>query len=170
MRGTNPTYMTKKALHLHLAHVRNQSNMHIQKVPTLTSNTCEEPIQHVCSKGRALTYDLVGTKSYTLVRMAPSPRLSYLVTDQVPPFPEWKQPLYLIKWEPIPQSIQNGHVLTSDHLRLHIIVILERPLVLDRVFLVTDQEPPFQEWHSMLISDHVGTNPIVTSEWLNTHI
>ena len=55
-------------------------------------------------KGSALTYDLVGTKSYTLVRRActhiwpirnwilhpcqngPSPRLSYLVMDQVPPF------------------------------------------------------------------------------------
>ena len=36
-------------------------------------------------EGHALTSDLVGTKSYTLVRMAPSPRLSYLVTDQVPP-------------------------------------------------------------------------------------
>ena len=29
---------------------------------------------------------MVGTKSYTLARMAPSPRVSYLVTDQVPPF------------------------------------------------------------------------------------
>ena len=34
----------------------------------------------------ALTSDLVGTESYTLVKMAPSPRLSYLVTEQVPPF------------------------------------------------------------------------------------
>ena len=33
----------------------------------------------------ALTSDLVGTKFYTLIRMAPSPILSYLVTDQVPP-------------------------------------------------------------------------------------
>ena len=86
MRGTNPTCTSSKALHLYLAHARNQSNMHIQKGPTLTSDTCEEPIQHACSKGRALTSDLVGTKSYTLVRMAPSPRLSYLVTDQAPPF------------------------------------------------------------------------------------
>ena len=37
-------------------------------------------------------------------------------------------------------------------------------------YLVTDQAPPFLEWHSMLTSDHVGTNPTVTSEWLNTHI
>ena len=36
-------------------------------------------------EGLTLTSDLVGTESYTLVRMAPSPRLSYLVTDQVPP-------------------------------------------------------------------------------------
>ena len=77
--------------------------------------------------------------------MAPSPRLSYLVTDQMPPFPEWQQPLYLIKWEPIPQSHQNGHALTSDHVRLHLTIVLERPSFLDQIFLVTDQAPPFQE-------------------------
>ena len=33
----------------------------------------------------ALTSDLEGTKSSTLVRKAPSPRLSYLVIDQAPP-------------------------------------------------------------------------------------
>ena len=38
------------------------------------------------SEGHALTSDLVGSKSYTLVRMAPSPILSYLVTDQAPSF------------------------------------------------------------------------------------
>ena len=37
------------------------------------------------SEGHALTSDLVGTEFYTLVRMALSPRLSYLVTDQAPP-------------------------------------------------------------------------------------
>ena len=41
----------------------------------------------------ALTSDLEGTKSSTLVRKAPSPRLSYLVTDQVPPFLEWQSTL-----------------------------------------------------------------------------
>ena len=41
---------------------------------------------YACSKRHALTSDLVGTKSYTLVRMALSPRLSYLVTEQVLPF------------------------------------------------------------------------------------
>ena len=87
--------------------------MHVQKGPVLTSDTCEEPIQHACLEGRALTSDLVGTNSYILVRMAPSPRLSYLVTDQVPPFPEW---------------------------------------------------------NLALTSDHVGTNPTVTSEWISTHI
>ena len=102
--------------------------------------------------------------------MAPSPRLSYLVTDQVPPFQEWQQPLYLIKREHVPLSHQNGHALTYDHVRLHLTVVSERPSVIDQVFLVTDQAPPFQEWNSALTSDHVGTNPIVTSEWLSTHI
>ena len=34
------------------------------------------------------------------------------------------------------------------------------------LYLVTDQAPPFLEWNSMLNFDHVGTNPIVTSEWI----
>ena len=38
------------------------------------------------SEGHALTSDLVGNESYTLVKMAPSPRLSYQVINQVPPF------------------------------------------------------------------------------------
>ena len=37
---------------------------------------------------------MVGTKSYTLIRMAPSPRLSYLVMDQVPPF-SWRMEIIL---------------------------------------------------------------------------
>ena len=55
-------------------------------------------IQHLhltyLSERHALTFDLVGTKSYTLVKMAPSPRLSYLVTDQVPPF-SWRMEVTL---------------------------------------------------------------------------
>ena len=59
---------------------------------------------------------------------------------------EWKYPLYLIKWENIPQSHQNGHALISYHVRTHLTVISEWPSVLDQVFLVTEQAPPFQEW------------------------
>ena len=44
MRGTNPTCMFERALHLHLIHARNQSNMHVRKGSALTSDTCEEPI------------------------------------------------------------------------------------------------------------------------------
>ena len=44
---------------------------------------------------------------------------------------ELKQPLYLIKWEHIPQSHQNGHALISNHVRTHLTVILERPSVPD---------------------------------------
>ena len=51
MQGTNPTCMFEKALHLHSTHARNQSNMHVRKGSALTSDTCEEPIQHACSKG-----------------------------------------------------------------------------------------------------------------------
>ena len=51
---------------------------------------------------------------------------------------EWQQPLYLIKWEHIPQSHQNGLALISDHVRLDLAVILEWPSILERVSLVTD--------------------------------
>ena len=84
---------------------------------------CKEPILHA---ERAMHLHLTPNvrrvcthiwscrnQSYSPIRMAPSPRLSYLVTDQAPPFPEW---------------------------------------------------------NSSLNSDHVGTNPTVTSEWLSTHI
>ena len=134
-----------------------------------------------CRKGSALTFNLIlserlctyirpcsktshrkGTQSQTkdswkLTRCLHSPR-------------EWNQSLYLIKWEHIPQSHQNGHALTSDHVILHPTVISEWPSVPDWVFLVIDQLPPFQEWNSTLISDHVGTNPTVTSEWFSAHI
>ena len=65
---------------------------------------------------------------------------------------------------------QNGPALTYSPMRTHLTVISERPLVPDQVFLVTDQAPPFQEWYSALTFDHVETNPIVTLEWMNTHI
>ena len=61
----HPAHNDGKALQLHL--------------------TWYEPNPTPSSEGHALTSDLVGIKSYTLVRMAPSPRLSYLVTNQVPP-------------------------------------------------------------------------------------
>ena len=60
---------------------------------------------------------------------------STLISDQVGHFP---------------QSHYNGHALTSDHVRLHITFISERPSVLDQVFLVIDQELPFQEWQQTL--------------------
>ena len=37
-------------------------------------------------------------------------------------------------------------------------------------FMATDQVPSFREWHSTLVSDHVGNNPTVTSGWLSAHI
>ena len=80
------------------------------------------------------------------------------------------QPLYLIKWEHIPLSHQNDHAVISDHMRTHLIVIAEWPSVLDRVFQVTDQAPMIPRMAIALISDQVGSNHTVISEWLNTHI
>ena len=58
-----------------------------------------------------------------------------------------------------------GFALTSNHVGTNPTITSEWPLVPDRDFLVTEQVPPFQEWHSTLISDHVGTNPTVISKW-----
>ena len=66
---SHPSHNDGKALHLHL--------------------TWYEPNPTPLSEGHVLTSELVGTKSYTLIRMAPSPRLSYLVMDQVPPL-SWR--------------------------------------------------------------------------------
>ena len=57
----------------------------------------------VTSEWPSLTSDMEGSNPLTMI--------------------EWKQPLYLIKWEHIPQSHQNGHVLTSDHVRLHLTIV-----------------------------------------------
>ena len=88
----------------------------------------------------------------------------------------------MIKWGHIPQSHHNGHVLIFDHVGTHPTVISERPSFLDQVFLVTDQEPPFQEWQqplymkmqepilqshqngSVLTSNMEGTNPLTMTE------
>ena len=59
----------------------------------------------------ALIYDMEGTNPLTMT--------------------EWKQPLYMIKWEHIPQSHQNGLALIFDHVRLHLTVISEWLLVPD---------------------------------------
>ena len=77
------------------------------------------------SEWLALTSDMEGTNPLTMT--------------------EWQQPLYLIKWEHIPQSHQNGHALISDHVRTHLTVISEWPSVLNQVFPVIDQAPPFKE-------------------------
>ena len=71
MQGTNPTYMFKNDLHLHSTHARNQSNMHVRKGSARTFNTCKEPIQNACSKGRALTYDHVGTNPIVISEWTP---------------------------------------------------------------------------------------------------
>ena len=112
MWGTNPTYMFERALHLHSTHERNQSNIHVRKGSALTFvHARNQSSMHV---RRACTHILsCRNQSYSHIIMVPSPILSYLVTDQV---------------------------------------------------------PPFLEWNSMLTSDHVGTNPTVSSEWLSIHI
>ena len=90
MRGTNPP--CQKALHLHLTtNVRKALALTsvqpmirkgialtsvqpmIKKGSALTFDTYVEPIQHACSKRRALTYDLVGTNPTVISEWPPVP-------------------------------------------------------------------------------------------------
>ena len=65
----------------------------------------------VTSEWPALTSDMEGNNPLTMT--------------------EWQHPLYVIKWEHIFQSHQNGPALISNYVRLHPTVILEWRLVLD---------------------------------------
>ena len=66
LEGTEFSHHHQKGLHSHLTW---------KELNPLTMTECP-----------ALTSNMEGTKSSHHDRMAPSPRLSYLVTDQVPPF------------------------------------------------------------------------------------
>ena len=92
--------------------------------------------------------------------------------------------------EPIQHSCQKGYALTFDHARNQSNIHVKRALHLHSTmrgtnptymskglsapgwgFLVTNQVPPFsQRMASALISDQVGTNPSITSEWPCTYI
>ena len=49
------------------------TNPSCRKGSALTFDTCEEPIQHACSKRRALTSDLVGTNPTVISEWPPIP-------------------------------------------------------------------------------------------------
>ena len=82
--GCRPSHHVGLLQYLYLTYSLEWPTQHLHLTYLL-----ERHAQHLdltySSKRHALTSDLVGTKSYTLIKMAPSPRLSYLVTDQVPP-------------------------------------------------------------------------------------
>ena len=68
---------------------------------------------------------MVGTKFYTLIRMTPSPILSYLVMDQVPPF-----------------SRIMAITLTSDLVGTKSYTLIRMAPSPRLSYLVTDQVPP----------------------------
>ena len=89
--------------------------------------------------------------------MAPSPRLNYLVTDQVPPFPKWQFPLHLsysIEWPTLISDMEGTESFHHDRMAqpLHLTYSSE---------WITD---------SALISDMEGTNPLTMTEWLSPYI
>ena len=146
MQGTNPTYMSE--------------GLYTYIFP------CEEPIQHTCQKGSALTFDHVGkhptvtseclctyiwscgNTSHSHIRIALNSRLSipgnWLGASILPE--NGIQRLYLIMWEHISQSPQNGLALTSDHGRN----------------LSSHHDRMAQPLHLTM----EGTNPLTMSEWL----
>ena len=120
--GTNPTseysaltsdLFIRKAIAL--------TSDHVGTNPTVTSEWLALTSDLLVRKEVALTFDHVGTNP-TVTSEWPT-----LTSDMERSNPltitEWKQPLYLIKWEHIPQSPQNGHALTFDHVRLHLTIV-----------------------------------------------
>ena len=83
--GTHPAHSDEKALHLHSSR-REHILLTVMKGPALTS--IQEGRHPAHSDGRDCTHIWsCRNQSYSHIRMAPSPpRLSYLVTNQVPPF------------------------------------------------------------------------------------
>ena len=132
MWGTNPTYMFKKDLHLHPTHVRNQSNMHVWKGSALTSDTCEEPIQHACSKG-ICTYiwHMRGTNSTCMFKRALHLHLTHVRNQSN--MHVWKgYALTFNTWEePIQHACLKGLALTSHQVGTNPTVISEWPPVPD---------------------------------------
>ena len=108
-------------------HGRNQSSHHVRMAMTLHL-TMGGPILPPCQNGFALTSDHVGTHPIVTSKWPSAPSWVFLVTDQVPLF-SWIMAfntyiwscgntssnhirmalhLYMIMWEHIPQSYQNG--------------------------------------------------------------
>ena len=110
----------------HNTHIHQHGRTHLLpsvERQALTSTSMIGQTYYHLWKGSTLTSDHVGTNPTVTLEWISVLDWGFLITDQVPPFKEWKHPLYLIKWEHIPQSHQNGHALISDHVRTHLIVI-----------------------------------------------
>ena len=185
--GTHPT-VTSKWLSTHIWHGRNQSSHHDRMTTTLIydqvgrypSTTSKWPCTYIWS---------CETTSHSHIRMVLNPRMSIpgkwpgtsiqrmeiaLISDHI-----GTNPTVISKW--LSTHIWHGRNQSSHHDRMaqplyltmertNPLTMLEWHSALGWVFLVTDQVPPFREWNSMLIYDHVRTHITVTSEWLSTHI
>ena len=97
-------------------------------------------------------------QSYHHIRMASSPRLSYLVTNQVPPF--FRRMVVSLTYVLLDRMantyIWHGRNQSSHHDRM------AQPL-----YLTYSSE---WLWISALISDMEGTNPLTMTEWLSPYI
>ena len=102
------THVRRKAHHLYLI------NTWLKKGSTLTFiQAGTRPTTMM--KGLTLISDHEGTHPNNHIRMAPSPRLSCLVTDQVPPFLEWQLPLHLscsTEWPALISDMEGTNPLT----------------------------------------------------------
>ena len=66
---------------------------------------------------------------------------------------------------------QEWHLaLTSDHVRLHLTIVPERPLSPRPSILGNAPRSSIQRVEIALISDHIGPNPTVTLEWQSPYI
>ena len=165
--GTNPIITSER----HAQHSQLTMWEHIprtcQKGPTLTFDHERNQPSHLCQKGPALIFDHARNQSYLHVERALH--------------------LHLIMRRTNP-ACQKGSALISDHVGTNPIVTSEWPYTYiwscrnqsySHIRMALSPRPSIpgnwsgtsiQRMAIVLISDHVGTNSTVISEWLNTHI
>ena len=111
--GTNPIVISER--HAHHSHLTMWEPIPqpCKKGPTLTFDTCEETIQHTCSKKAQHLY-LTHVRNQSNIHVQKGSALTFDTCE-----------------EPIQHACSKGHALTYDHVGTNPIVITEWPSVPD---------------------------------------
>ena len=122
-------------------------------------------------KGSALTSTHAGTHPKTMMERLSTPGWGFLVTNQMPSFSKRMETSFISDrvgtHSSITSELPSIHIWSCrntsySHIRM---ALSPRPSIPG-----TSPSSSIPRMAIALISDHVETNPIVTSEWLSTHI